>query len=99
MTHATEKWKNCVVTLQALVLHGHKVPDMKLNRGPEIKFMGISFTREQEETFLLDGLFFKAVVAQGTSGGTQCLMFCEIEENNIKIHIASHGHYQSLCSV
>lgn len=46
MTHATEKWKNCVVTLQALVLHGHKVPDMKLNRGPEIKFMGISFTRE-----------------------------------------------------
>jgi len=39
------------------MLHGHKVPDMKPDTGPEIIFEGISFTRE-EQTFSSGGIFF-----------------------------------------
>lgn len=31
---------------------------MKLNRGPEITFEGILFTRDEEETLLLEVCFF-----------------------------------------
>lgn len=82
MTCATEKWENCVfvVMLQALILCGHKVPDMKPNTGPEIIFEGISFTRE-EDTFSSGGIFFKNSGCMKYPGGTQCLKFCEMKKN------------------
>lgn len=36
-----------------------QVPDVKLNTGPETIFEGISFIREEEETFSSGGIFLK----------------------------------------
>lgn len=70
-----------MVILEALILDGHKVRDMKLNTSAETISKGISFTR-QEETFSSKGIFKKN---QGWWRKEQdehkCLRLCDIEEN------------------
>lgn len=68
-----------MVILQALILYGHKVPDMKLNTSPETILRGFH-SLDRRKHFLLGCFLKKLEVVKGIRLA-QCLRFCEIEEN------------------